>query len=590
MVIMILLSSSLTAARPPDVPAHGVDPETFVTLWSGDQDTHSPTTPAEAASSPAALAELAAVTDIPFETPPEAAEQWNRGDHAEFPISTQTTSIQPRDVAVEDGVFIRDAYAAVFAIQPSTRLWQSPTAQPLYVGPAGEVLGTVDYRVAVPVDDRAGNRRTDWTLHDHRIEEVRLRVDGETVDSVAGTKIPVLHFDSLDESPGTTHTVTLEATIVVELSKEVTIDEGYCEPTERKAETATESAPPTGNNPSPTVATSTVPEPLASTATRAETEQCGTTSKTVVTTPSERLTVAESIPVVTYTPEFSGAYAQYPDGTQAVAISGEQPWQGYRTGETEASGVWQFYTARETRWDELVISRAGTVSTRLSPLRPLQVYAYPSRSGVSTQNGARPDAGELHDPPRLPDTIDVDVVTDPYWERSTVITEPQRPVSGPLTVHGLVRGSVFTLSQDSLSETMVHPSTLRLSQTETTAETVTVQVQLMDARTGAPVHTEPRNGSIRIQGSTIETDESGIATVTIPRPTGALTARYDPGPWWATEQAYLQSSDTVYIRGTDIPITETLFQLAIPIGSFLAAVFLIDRVTGWHLWPPWRGL
>jgi hypothetical protein len=73
--------------------------------------------------------------------------------------------------------------------------------------------------------------------------------------------------------------------------------------------------------------------------------------------------------------------------------------------------------------------------------------------------------------------------------------------------------------------------------------------------------------------------------VTVPRPAGALTARYEPGAWWRTDQAYLQSSDTVYIRGTNIPIVETLYQLALPIGSFLVAVFLIGRVTGWDIWP-----
>jgi len=53
-----------------------------VTLWSGDQD-ESSTVGTNGSDVP--LAELAKVTDISFEDPPVAAEQWNRGDHREFP-------------------------------------------------------------------------------------------------------------------------------------------------------------------------------------------------------------------------------------------------------------------------------------------------------------------------------------------------------------------------------------------------------------------------------------------------------------------------------------------------------------------------
>jgi len=116
---------------------------------------------------------------------------------------------------------------------------------------------------------------------------------------------------------------------------------------------------------------------------------------------------------------------------------------------------------------------------------------------------------------------------------------------------------------------------------------VTVEVKLLDANTGDPIQTANRNGTILLQNQSIETNAAGTTVVTVPRPVGALTVRYEPAPWWTTEQAYLQSSDTVYIEGTDIPIVPTLYQLGIPIGSFLVAVFLIGRLTGWDIWPLW---
>jgi hypothetical protein len=35
---------------------------------------------------------------------------------------------------------------------------------------------------------------------------------------------------------------------------------------------------------------------------------------------------------------------------------------------------------------------------------------------------------------------------------------------------------------------------------------------------------------------------------------------------------------------------ETFYQFAVPVALFLLGAFLLDRITGWPLWPPWRDL
>ncbi len=181
----------------------------------------------------------------------------------------------------------------------------------------------------------------------------------------------------------------------------------------------------------------------------------------------------------------------------------------------------------------------------------------------------------------------MDLVSGPYTESETVVMTGSFPRSDTVIVDGLVQGTSVTVPRESLTETVVHPSTLTLTLLQTTPETVTAQIELTDAQTGTPIQTTKRDGAVLLQGRSIETDEAGMATVTIPRPVGALSARYEPAAWWRTEQGFLPSSDTVYIRGTTIPIVATVFNLGVPVGTFLFAVFLIARATGWDIWPLW---
>ncbi|WP_435196373.1 hypothetical protein [Natronomonas sp. EA1] len=92
---------------------------TFPLLWSGDRDRTNLTT------NTSAIDELAAGTDVPFDSPPKAVARWNRGDHAEFPVTNDSTSIHPPDATFDDSVVTEDASVEVFAVQPATRARQT---------------------------------------------------------------------------------------------------------------------------------------------------------------------------------------------------------------------------------------------------------------------------------------------------------------------------------------------------------------------------------------------------------------------------------------------------------------------------------
>jgi hypothetical protein len=106
-----------------------------------------------------------------------------------------------------------------------------------------------------------------------------------------------------------------------------------------------------------------------------------------------------------------------------------------------------------------------------------------------------------------------------------------------------------------------------------------------------PIDTSRRVEPVSLGSRVVTTDSDGVATATIPRPAGGVTARYEPREWWIQgEQAYLPDSETVYVRGSALDGLSVLYTGGVPIALFLLGVFIIDRITHWGVWPPWRGL
>ena len=228
-LVVVFVGTSTVApvlAHPENETDHGVDERTFAVLWSGDEDGNVSTTAGEGEL--AAVRQLANGTDIPLNSPPEAVERWNRGELGEFPETNASVSLYPPGADTENGRFVKDAYAELFAVQPLTRARLSPSRTPLYVVPDGRVLGTVDYRVEVPTDDTTGDRRVYWRLQSHQINASRILVDGQVETTGGGSHTANLPSSDLDDYRGERHPMTLEAEITVTLEKHVRTRDRHC--------------------------------------------------------------------------------------------------------------------------------------------------------------------------------------------------------------------------------------------------------------------------------------------------------------------------------------------------------------------------
>lgn len=536
-----------TSAHPPNSTDHDVPKETFHKLWAGDQDG---ATDGANLRDGMAIEQLAAGTDIPLDSPPRAVEQWNRGDHQEFPTTNSSVSIHPPDADLTSERFIKDAYTDVFAVQPSTRARLSSSRQPRYVAPEGTLRATVDYRVAVPPDETSSDRRVYWRLMSHQVEETTLLVDGTEDATAGGSHTPALSY-ALDGYAGKEHQLTVQANISVRLRKEVTmcsahVDGGDC---------------PAG--------------------------------RSSVSYPIETVTVTDSIDVTTYDLDVSGYIARYPNGDLGLVVYKNQPWLGYDLPNGAVRGVWRFYAARDKDWDTLVYSSKDGQHTAHSSLHPLQVNAYPIETGPTPsprQNVTILDVyGAPTVPPMLPSTVNLDALTEPYtasYGIATRATTDQRP--GSIRAWGLVRGVEAERPADEFAHIPIYESNLTLEVVNQSENTVTARVHLQNVNTSDPINTAERDGYVVVNGQRVNTTGNGTVTTTIDRTPGGVSARYEPGHWWLDIPGYTSDSETVLLQGTVLQFVSTLFRIGVPVSLFLLAVFLVDRITGWRVWPPWR--
>jgi len=548
-------------AHPPSEPDHGVNDTTFYTLWAGDEDASNRTALEErVGESPSAMQELAAGSDIPLNDPPAAVEQWNRGDHGDFPPTGASQSIAPPHATLTDGRFVADAYAAVFAVQPSTRARLTETdvddprtgGHPRYVAPNGSLLGTVDYRVDLPPDDTTGDRRVRWSIHEHSVTATRLLVDGQLETNASGSHTPRLPYTALDTYVGSEHTLAIEADISVTLRKEV-----------RRC---------TAHDPKSGACTNWAVQ---------------------VTYPSESVTVRDTVDVSVYTLTVSGFRTRYPNGDRGLIVYKDRPWLGYTTPAGEVRGVWRFYAARDTRWDTLVTHTDSGTSESHSPMHPLQVHAYPIETGP-TPNPRRNVTvvaayGREQAPPTLPPTVNLDVLAEPYTASYGIATRIQTTEDNlsSVTAHGLVRGVETVPRSEDFIEVPYRRSNLTLTVQNASAERVTVRATLREVETGDPIATDGREGYLVVEGTRVNTSTDGTATVTVQTNGSGVAGRYEPARWWREPTAYTGDSDAVYAGRTALHLLSVLYQAAIPVGILLIAVFLTDRATGWDVWPPW---
>ncbi|WP_435196385.1 hypothetical protein [Natronomonas sp. EA1] len=538
MLLTVLLVSSLapiSGAHPPrpGTDDNGLNESEAATLWSGDNDSRYITNAAYRdayGENRTTVHQLANGTDLTFTQPPSTAARWTRADHEEFTPGGADVSLYPPHAAVMNGLLVRDAHATVFAVTPSTTTHPTPTESVVYAAPTGTLRGIVDYRVAVPEQATVGSRTTSYSLASHRIDEVRLRRDGEVIATDAGTHRPELPY----ELSGGSETLRLEADIHVEVTKAVTIVN------------TTNVTSANGAN--------------VTSANRTWSNETHTTTRTTVT--SETVTVSDTVELHTYDLRTQVSTARYPDGDRGIAVLRNVPWQGIQlTDSHRVRGVWRFYTARDTRWDTLVRSTVRGTTRTPSPALPVAVHAYPSKLGPRTEpTGNGPELLEVWGIERpspsagLPENVTVDVVEQPYTTSYGLAIRTSVGQPETTRVRGIVRGVNATLHRES-EPRVIRESTIDvrvLSQTDAQARLL---VELSEAETGEPIVLSPtndvryepivdsRDGYIELAGKQLETNASGMATVTVSEP-GVYTARYVPGSWLTHDPAYTTAADT----------------------------------------------
>jgi hypothetical protein len=204
--------------------------------------------------------------------------------------------------------------------------------------------------------------------------------------------------------------------------------------------------------------------------------------------------------------------------------------------------------------------------------------------------------GPRRQPPQLPGAITVPVVTDPYRAPATVVVRAEQGLAadGGVTVHGLVRGAQATPTVTTQREQWSTTLELAVLAANRSARTARVRVTLREAASGDPIDLTDRPGAVAVHGARLEPDADGRVTATVPLGTGTVTARYRPGPWWATTPAYAPSQARASVPvGWPEPLQVILTAVAVVVvlSPLLVAIYVLDRLLGRRrLWPPWRGL
>lgn len=247
--------------------------------------------------------------------------------------------------------------------------------------------------------------------------------------------------------------------------------------------------------------------------------------------------------------------------------------------------MWRYYTARDTGWDELTHSARASRETVNSDSLPVYVHAYPSELGPRTEpirdgpNILEVWGTESSSPePAIHENVDIEVVSEAYTRSDGLALRYEDIDRDAIAVDGIVRGvSADIVEPDGGSEREIRESDLSVEIIESNATAVTLQVELRDTETGAPIMLEnlfdlprfslighqSRQGYITIGDQQVRTDITGTAEVTVTQP-GIYTAEYHPGSWRSHSPAYL--GDTA---------TETWHPLATPTGWF---TLLVDVV------------
>ncbi|WP_247729556.1 Ig-like domain-containing protein [Halovivax limisalsi] len=515
---------------PPDGPDYGVNSSDFYRLWSGDVDNRSVSEgdfeDGDLPPRERGQRALTRSTDIPFATPPQAAEQWTRGDLGDYESGGSSASIAPPNAELTNGPYIKDAFVSIAAVQPSTILHESNSTDTVqYIAPDGEVLAVSNFRVGLPEGNESDRKREDWFVGEAQVEQVTLEADGETLITDEGHR-SILEYSDLSGSV----TFEVEARITAEVD-EVT---GICSDWNATAERC---------------------------------EAWDSFERTI----SVEQTVSDTQSVeVNQLSNITGSRVAFDsdDDLVGAAVHPDSEWATIAVdSDVEARSSWWFYAAGTPGWQDMVTHKADGSTTSPSSFRPVQVHAFPSESEpyVPTErvNGTVPLRieevwGEERTGPELPGVIDLETA-DPYTNADSVALTSsvlEADALQEVTVTGIVRGQSETVT---LGEPQtVREANLSLSFPEEDSTQATIRAEVLDANSGNPVST----GTVAIGNQSAPLDENGMATITITNPGPTVTAEYVPETWWQAGQLYASTETTAVVPG-EFPDLRSLLQLLV---------------------------
>lgn len=529
--VLALALAGAAAAHPPTEPDHGLNESEFVRLWS--EDTGSTVSPNDSVSK-----FVSGASDYTYTDPPAEVEDWNRGEFGELgtlDFDDRNTSIHPRGVELgssQNGT-IKDAFVEVFAVEPGTRAHRSRGEQAIFIGDEGILMAVVDYRVEVP---------SGAELVSDGVVETRLVSLGRTLgNDSSGEHTPEIDYE-IEGFGVRASGLSLESRI------EATFRRG----SGRSAVYWTENV--------------TVRKPL-------------------------RVATNRLIEPTAYK-------VNYPDGDRGIVVVHTGAWRGVQLPDGSVRTQWRYFTKRTEPWDELVVSSGGSPRTVHSPGHPVVIHAYPSKNGVralSDVGTGKPKvvrtAGVNYRPPELPESVSVNVVDDEYKSVYAIEAEYD-PSSGqePVRYMGIVRGvenEVQVAGTRNMTETE-----LGLEVIDETSTHVTLRITLKEKESGRPIRLEGRAGYVELMGSErVNTSSDGTARTIIRKPNDYVRAEYVPGAWWRHRGAFMPSTATLAVGNEfvgPLGVATGAFRIFGFLLPFLLVVFMLDRMLGLDLWPPWK--
>jgi hypothetical protein len=109
----------------------------------------------------------------------------------------------------------------------------------------------------------------------------------------------------------------------------------------------------------------------------------------------------------------------------------------------------------------------------------------------------------------------------------------------------------------------------------------------LTAEDGSPIGTEGYDGHIEIGDETVDTNASGIATVTVPRAPQQI--EYSPSSFVSrSSEAYAASSTSVNPGASVTGLVAPLFYIGFALWILFLPLYMFDRMFDWGVWPPWE--